>query len=362
MAGRAEPPEGTPGGAPGAGDEEYQSTVFDESFVKAARLQEYSAQQRLEDHTTAVRTRAPEPAPAGARAVPRQGIVLALIILAAFAAAIYLGANNPYGAPPALRADRPAAVTVALLPEDAVPAVDPEGLYAGTPAEGYGAGAGGVALPDPRATDHFTREQVLTALTLAKEFVVTGAMTPDVLTGATTVPVRELLGTEQQRQFDSALNAQEPRSGAVTDWLVRFDATEARLVDQQVRVDGGFTFTEIADDVLQVDGRHVFVYALRPAGAPDADVSLYTVQRELRLQFGEKELRERTVVLRQADTLAGPMDCAADTSSALRPLFAGERAEPPATAGTDPHDLDGEGAVLCGTFAVSDPPGPPPDH
>ncbi|WP_171987783.1 hypothetical protein, partial [Streptomyces sp. MP131-18] len=265
MAGRTDPPDGTPGGAPGAGDGDYPSTVFDESFVKAARLQEYSAQQRLEDHTTAVRSRTPEPVPGSGRVVPKQGIVLALIILMAFAAAIYLGANNPYAARPVVPADRPAAAMVALAPEGEVPAVaDPAHLYVGTPAEGFGAGAGGVGLPDPRPTDNFSQEQVLTALTLAKEYVVASAMTPDVLAGTTTVPVRDLLGAEQQEQFDSALNDREPVPGGITDWLVLFDAAEAVLVDHQVRVDGAFTFTEISEDVLQVDGRHVFVYALRP--------------------------------------------------------------------------------------------------
>ncbi|MDT0342732.1 SCO2583 family membrane protein [Streptomyces litchfieldiae] len=359
MAGRTDPPEGTPGGAPGAGDEEYQSTVFDESFVRAARLQEYSARQRLEDHTTAVRTRAPEAYSTAGRTVPKQGIALALIILMAFAAAIYLGANNPYDAARELPADPPAAVTVALAPEGEVPgAADAAALYADGPAEDYGAGAGGVDLPDPRATAHFSREQVLTALTLAKEYVVASALTPGVLAGTTTVPVRELLGAEQQRQFDGALNGQDARWGGITDWLVRFDEAEAELVDQQVRVEGDFSFSEITDDVLQVEGHHVSVYALRPAGAPAAPVALFTVQRQLRFQFGEEELRDRNVVLRQADTLAGPMDCAADPSAVFHPLLAGESATQPASEGVDPYALDGERAALCGTFAVSDLPSP----
>ncbi|WP_049575796.1 hypothetical protein [Streptomyces sp. SBT349] len=360
MAGRADPPEGTPGGVPGAGDEEYPSTVFDESFIRAARLQEFSARQRLEDHTTAVRTRAPETGGhLTGRTVPKQGIALALIILLAFAAAIYLGANNPYDVGRAMVADPPAAMTVALAPEGEVRGgTDLAALWADSPAAGFGAGAGGVDLPDPRATDHFTAEQVLTALTLAKEYAVAGALTPEVLTGTTSVPVRELLGAEQRQRFDAAVGGQDPQSDA-TDWLVRFDPDEAVLADPQVRVEGSFTFSEIADDVLQVNGRHVYVYALRPAGVgAAAPAALFTVQRQVRLQFGEKELRDRHVVLRQADTVAGPMDCAADRSAVLHPLLAGERASQPASEGTDPYALDGERAAPCGTLAVSDPPRP----
>ncbi|WP_120696289.1 hypothetical protein [Streptomyces radicis] len=356
MAGRADPPGGSSGGAPGAGDEEYRSTVFDESFIRAARLQEFSARQRLEDHTTAVRTRPPEPGGQGGRTVPKQGIALALIILMAFAAAIYLGANNPYDVGRSLVADPPAAMTLALAPEGAVPGGDDlASLYAQSPAAGYGAGPGGVDLPDPVATAHFSTEQVLTALTLAKEYVVAGALTPEVLAGTTTVPVRELLGAEQRQHFDEAVGGHGTLSVA-TDWLVRFDPDEAALADPQVRVEGGFSITEVADDILQVHGRHVFVYALRPAGVRAAPAALFTVQRQVRLQFGEEELRDRYVVVRQVETTAGPMDCAVDRSAVLHPLLAGERADHPASEGADPYVLDAERAALCATFTADDPP------
>ncbi|TDC80319.1 hypothetical protein [Streptomyces hainanensis] len=358
MAGRTDPPEGLPGGAPGAGDEEYQSTVFDESFVRAARLQEFSAQERLEDHTTAVRRRDPEPG--RGRTVPRQGIALALIILLAFAAAIYLGNNNPYDTPVRLNSDPPSADTTVLVPDGEVPGgADADAAYADTPAADYGLGAGGVHLPDPRATDNFSREQVLTALTLAKEYVVASGLTPEVLLGDTVTPVRDLLGAEQQRQFDNATQAHGLQS-VPTDWLIRFDTDAVELADLQVRVDGGFTFVETNDDTLQVTARHVLAYALRAAGtggegAP-APVVVFTAHRQLRLQFGKEELRDRNVLVREVEQLLGPMDCAADPSDALRPLLPGERADPPAAAAVDPFALDGGRAVLCGEYApFSDP-------
>ncbi|MDR3036349.1 MAG: hypothetical protein LBV78_25185, partial [Kitasatospora sp.] len=50
-----EPPGGTPEG--GSNDDEFRSVVFDESFVKAARIQEYSARERQDDATRPVRIR-----------------------------------------------------------------------------------------------------------------------------------------------------------------------------------------------------------------------------------------------------------------------------------------------------------------
>ncbi|MGP3968965.1 SCO2583 family membrane protein [Streptomyces sp. 6N223] len=368
MAGRTDPPEGTPGGAPGAGDEEYQSTVFDESFVKAARLQELSAQERLEDHSEAVRSRLPESGGPAARVIPKQGIALALIILLAFAAAIYLGSNNPYGSGNSAAVEPPAGAVIPLAPQGEVPGSrDAEALYAGSPADEFGMGAGGVALPDPRATVHFTSEQVLTALTVAKEYVVASSLTPEVLAGNTYIPVRELLGPEQREQFDRAMAGHDPYS-VPTDWLVRFDADPAgqqvALADPLPRVDGEFDFREIDEDVLQVSGHHVFVYAVRPAGEPRAPAALFVVEREILLQFGEGELRERQAVVRQADVLAGPMDCEAESDAALVPLLAGERAtHPPAERATDPFTRDAPGgAPVCGTLSPAALPELPTDH
>ncbi|KJY47707.1 membrane protein, partial [Streptomyces sp. NRRL S-444] len=61
MAVPGDPPDGTPDGI-GGGDEEfrsdeYRSVVFDEDFVRAARLQEFSAQERMGEHARAVRSR-----------------------------------------------------------------------------------------------------------------------------------------------------------------------------------------------------------------------------------------------------------------------------------------------------------------
>ena len=63
MAGRRNPPEGTPDGGSGGGDDEYRSVVFDESFIKAARIQEFSAQERMEDEEHAAVRSASSPAP-----------------------------------------------------------------------------------------------------------------------------------------------------------------------------------------------------------------------------------------------------------------------------------------------------------
>lgn len=95
MAGRGDPPEGTPEGLPG-GEDEYRSVVFDEAFVRAAHLQEFSARERMGEYAQAVRSR---PSAWEGRSSSRQAILLVLLILLAFGTAIYLGVRNPYQPP-----------------------------------------------------------------------------------------------------------------------------------------------------------------------------------------------------------------------------------------------------------------------
>ncbi|MCZ9343699.1 hypothetical protein NGM37_38715, partial [Streptomyces sp. TRM76130] len=127
MGGPSDPPEGTPEG----GDDEYRSVVFDESFVRAARLQEFSAQERIADHTPAVRRR-----PVLRRGLSRQVLTLVVLIAVAFGTAVYMGVRHPYQSPVARQSAEQVRMTVVpLAPGGEVPgAADAERLYAHSPA------------------------------------------------------------------------------------------------------------------------------------------------------------------------------------------------------------------------------------
>lgn len=94
MTGRGEPPEGPPEN-PSGGEDEYRSLVFDESFVRAARLQEFSARERMGEPARAVRS-LPR---GGPRRRSRAAIALVVLIALAFATAVYIGFRNPYPTP-----------------------------------------------------------------------------------------------------------------------------------------------------------------------------------------------------------------------------------------------------------------------
>lgn len=358
MAGREEPPEGTPEGLPGGGDEEYRSVVFDESFIRAARLQEFSAQERMGDHALAVRRRP---------ALPFRGakgaLVLFALILLAFGTAIFLGVRHPYSAPGSAHSEPLWETVVPLAPRGGVPGASVAELFAHSPAAHFRIGAEGVNLPAVGRTAHFADSQVVTALTTAKDYVVESSLDPAVLMGTSVRPVRALLAPDQYQQFDRSVRspAADGRH-AVTGWLVRFDPAKVALADPRVRVSGTLRYEETAPGTLEVTADHTFVYAVRPAsaGPVKADgASLFTVRRELHFRFAADDLRLRQTQLLISYVRAGPQDCAADTASRLQPLLAGARTATSAgggPAGTDPYTTGQSAAALCGALAASSQP------
>ncbi|MHC0433379.1 SCO2583 family membrane protein [Streptomyces sp. O3] len=371
MTGPGDPPEGTPEGVPGGGEEEYRSTVFDESFVRAARLQEFSARERLTEHAPAVRRLAGRSGRTVGGLLRVQFLILAVLVAAAFAAAFFMG----------LRQSEPRAVArpvgplrmtvVPLVPTGQVPgAARADVLFARSPAAEFKAGAAGIGLPAARRTEHFSEGQVMTALTTAKDYLVQSSLDPAVLTGGAVRPVRILLDADQFDQFDRSVR--HPAADglhAATGWLVRFDPERTALADARVRVRGRMRIAESGPDALEVTSAHTFVYALKPVGAAgaagavgaaggDARVSLFTVRRELRFRFDQDDLRLRRAELLASDLQAGPMACPedpADAAERLRPLLAGQRAETGGPAGVDPYATGGT-PVLCGVLAASAQP------
>ncbi|MGW7255562.1 SCO2583 family membrane protein [Streptomyces sp. NPDC054834] len=354
MGGPGDPPEGTPEGGPGGGEDEYRSVVFDESFVRAARLQEYSAQERMADHAPAVRRRPPLH-----RGLSRQVLILVLLIAVAFGTAIYMGVRHPYGSAQARRTVDPLRMTVIpLAPQGKVPgSAEAEYLYAHSPAAQFAVGAEGIPLPASRSTAHFSDSQVVAALSAARDYIVRSSLYPEVLDSSDVQPARALIDPGQLDQFDQSFEhpAADGRH-APTGWLVRFDPTRAELADRKVRVQGSLQAAETDSATLEVTADHTLVYALRQTGAgAKAPVSLFTVRRELTFRFDRDDLRTHQVQLLVSYVQAGPLSCAGDATNHLHPLLAGQTAKAGGPAGTDPYATGGATA-LCGTLAAGAQP------
>ena len=328
MGGRAEPPEGAPEGGSG-GEDDFRPVVFDESFIRAARIQELSAQERMSAGTRPIRRR-------GNRSggLPRQALALMLLVSLAFAAAVYMGSKHPYdgsttnaaqltmtviplqpgagGIPTGARTTAPAAsasgATASSSPSGSAgtpgspsgtasgsastpatasasgtasgsPSPSPSptgpvapGPFAGTPLADYLVGAAGIQLPFPRHTQDFTSDQVLHALKIVYNYLRASSLDPAVLMGGSTDSVRSLIAAGQHQQFDQSLS--DPRDDQQHDvlgWLIRFDPSKVRLAaPDDIRLQGTLNYQQLNSGTLEVTSDYTFVYALTPAPAPAA--------------------------------------------------------------------------------------------
>ncbi|MEU2238908.1 hypothetical protein ABZ572_05815 [Streptomyces sp. NPDC018338] len=358
MAGRGDPPEGTPEGLPGGGEDEYRSVVFDEAFVRAARLQEFSAQERMGKYAQPVRSRASREGRTGSR----QAVLLVLLIFLAFGTAIYLGVRNPYLPPADQRAEPLRTTVVPLAPQGAVPGGSPEQLFSHSPVAEYRTGAAGINLPVVGRTSHFAESQVVSALSIAKDYLVASSLDPDVLSGASVRSVRLLLDPDQLTQFDRSVESPaDDGRHALAGWLVRFDPRQAVLAEPTTRVQGTLRFEESAPDTLDVTADHTYTYALRPATGgvgPVAAASLFTVHRVVHFRFDREDLRMHRAELVASTVEAGPQACGPGSTGILKPLLAGARApEAGGPAVTDPYATTRPAAPsLCGALAPSAQP------
>lgn len=353
MSGYAGPPGGTPTGAPGGGDDEYRSTVFDESFVRAARIREYSATERMDDTGRSVAPlHAWEPF-----SRHRQAFALILLMALAFGTAIFLGIRHPYRPDPDVPRSGPLRTSlIALTPAGPVPPATDDALYTAAGAAHWAVGAAGITLPRAHALGRFTTGQVLRALDIARDYLVASSLDTGELSDDKLGAVEGLLAPGEIDQFRLSLTTPaDDGTHAATGWLVRLDVPRVTLADDRVRVRGTVAVSVGGDD-LRVDTDHTMVYTVRPAGDMTLPPSLFTVRRELRMSFTPADLREGRVELDQAAVEAGPLDCGGTIAASFQPLLTGQIAAAP--PGTDPYDRSAPVASACHPMAR--PPDPSP--
>jgi hypothetical protein len=343
MSGPGNPPEGTPEGASGGGEDEYRSVVFDESFVRAARIQEFSAQERLDDADRAVRVRHVLP-----RGLARQAVALIMLIVVAFGFAIYMGVRHPYKGRGQDAAEQLRATVIPLVPDGRVAAVAASAPFEGQPAAHYRSGVDGITMPPIHRIGGYGIDEVTRAFTTARDYLNYSAIRPETVTGGDVSTVRALLDPGQLDQFDSSLTRPSADgTHEATGWLVRFDpGAQVRLVPDGIRVQGTLEASETGDDELEIAADHTFVYALHGPGAGQDAVSLFTVRRQMRFRFSHADLREHQIQVVQADVAAGPLACGATVQRSFRPILAGQTA-PSAVTGADPYDHDRPVGAVC---------------
>ena len=222
--------------APGGGEDEYRSVVFDESFVGLRGFRSSPDERLGEHHLPAVKTRHAWRRLGGSR----QAILLALLIVLAFGTAVYMGVRHPYKTPETVRRRRCARPWCRWRPPGEVPARHRR-ISSPQPRGELPDRRRGVILAPVARTEHLSDGQIVSALTIAKDYLVRSSLDPATLTGGSVRPVRLLLDTRQLDQFDRSLaHPGDNGDAAATGWLVRFDPRQTRLADPNVRVTARF--------------------------------------------------------------------------------------------------------------------------
>jgi hypothetical protein len=337
MSGPADPPEGTSGG----GEEEYRSVVFDESFVRAARIQEFSAQERLDGAARAVRVRHGMP-----RGLARQAVALILLIMLAFGFAVYMGVRHPYQVVAPAAGEQLRVTLIPLVPAGSVLAVPTAAPFAGGAAARYEVGVRGLGLPPAHRVGGFAESEVQQAYAIAQEYLTDSGLDRQTVTGGDVSKVRDLLDPRQLDQFDSSLTSPSADGRhEATGWLVRFDPAARVTLVGGIRVRGTLDASQTADNLLEVSADHTFVYALRGPGSVRGAVSLFTVRRQLRFHFDHLALQQHHIELVQADVTAGPLPCTTPVEG-FRPILAGNAAPGP-VAVVNPYDHNRPVGAVC---------------
>lgn len=364
---------------PGAAGEDaggLAPPVFDEDFVRSARIREPSARARgmapVGPHPDAP-TRAPlsetlsQPARAHrsparpSRISPISGadprhLAAILVAVAVMVGAVYFVAGRGTlfgGGEPASKAAAAGGSTPATPDSTSAP-------FAGTPAAAYQDGAAGIELPRATASAGFNAAQVASALRAAKALLVATNLEPATLRGEHPDAFLALLDPKETMLQETVRDALAHPTGTdnVTLWTTRFDPREATLLaGQPVKVHGTMSFAP-ADDGLRVHTDYLFVYALRAVRTRSGenawtrvvvrrtlDVDLVDTSRFVATP-GTIRLREHSLDFSNAT--CGPYD------GFIHPFFGTGASGGPTPSGSpvDPYDqskpLDGARQDSCG--------------
>ncbi|MFD0259616.1 hypothetical protein ACFVH7_15225 [Kitasatospora indigofera] len=289
------------------GSDPFENLVLDEEFVKGAAVKEQAGRTRMLaarwkdqppvdpgarrtvlDPTPArpKRRLRRAPAPVDAWGTPRRrprewrAPLFVLLTVAVLLAALNIdGLRDWYrGTQDGLPTAAPTAAP-SVAPETAPPGSAPPSLaaqtptvdhpWAGSPAEGWPAGADAIVLPAAQAVGAFDADQVAAQLKLVKDFLVAANLDPAVIAGGRPETALDLLDREQR---DAAVRGLDHPDGTAdaTTLFSRFDPREAIQVGD-VRILGRMSVEGDGERGVLIHTDFSFVYALRPgpeAGRP----------------------------------------------------------------------------------------------
>lgn len=162
--------------------------------------------------------------------------------------------------------------TVFSRPAVNAPPADP---FTGTPADGWTAGAAGIAIPAARAHGSYTAAQVRSAYETTRKLLTAGNLDWPTLHGGSPTAFTDLLTKQEQTQFLSGLNTtalnKDGTEKNTRTWVSSFAPGSTQFVTTVIKVHGNMSAasaTVSGTPVLRVTFDYLFVFAVEPPGSP----------------------------------------------------------------------------------------------
>ncbi|WP_181043417.1 hypothetical protein [Actinokineospora auranticolor] len=142
--------------------------------------------------------------------------------------------------------------------EFALPTVDANRPYAGTPAAGWADGADGVKAPPAMPVGEFTKDEVAQATALVRDVLIASRLDPAMLADHNPQRYLSLLAPDSRRQLQPLFGtAQQPQ----TQGLVSMIDKGSALLPVAPKVNGSMQVSAGGPGQLVVRTNYVFVYA-----------------------------------------------------------------------------------------------------
>ncbi|GHF31532.1 hypothetical protein [Streptomyces morookaense] len=231
--------------------------------------------------------------------------------------------------------------------------------FAGSPAEQYADGAAGIVVPEAASVGTLSKEQVASALTATKDFLVAANLDPATIRGGRPDAAIALVDPQQSDvlgEMNTALGKPD-RNHDPLQFFSRFDPNEVKMAGDVVKTRGRMTFKEGRDGSVAVHADYTFVYPLTKKADGSREVERTIVRRVVdtevldpaRFQVTPGKLTLTSSNMNIANSKCGVHD------GFLHPLFGSEdRQQTDATGSpSDPYDrsreLESGGDDRCGT-------------
>ncbi|MDF9812501.1 hypothetical protein [Streptomyces sp. SPB162] len=246
---------------------------------------------------------------------------------------------------------RPAPLPPETAPPTAAPPLDPmadtptlEEPFRGSPALLYADGAAGIVLPPAKPVGRMTLQQVESALSRTKEFLVDTNLNPATLRGErprTAMGLIDPLETDTLAGWDASFH-KPGKDHDPLDLASRFDPAKVRLVGDVVKTRGLVTFKEGRFGSVAVHADFSFVYPVTAADGHSSVVTRTIVRRVLDFDVADPQARRATagklwLIQNQLDI----SNTACDTDDGfLHPNLAatGDGTPDPSGPAVDPYD------------------------